>query len=259
VTPVVTVLKTSEPNLLAPGKQLEKFTENAFAQRERVGRMTVRVAQDVLEAMLRAGSFGLGAIFRNVQPALDESLVGFQVKLQSVCAVAESKRLVRAGGSARQVNGAVGQVERVGMPLEYVLVAVEVATERVPAGRGCGMQAIPADLTHIVGPHGGAQRRGKKLRAEADPQNRYTSRQGFLDGGDLDGQVREALGFIDVHGPAEHDEAVVSAHVRPLIRLARKVDVTNAESGPSEHGIEDAEGFAGRMLEDQELAHAATK
>jgi hypothetical protein len=128
---------------------------------------------------------GLDPVLRHVQPALDEILICLEMKLQSVRAIAESKRLVRASGSARQVYGARRQVERVGMPLEHVLGAVEVAAEWVPTDLGRGMQAIPADLAHVVGPHAGTQRRGQQLRAEADSQDRYTPRQGLPDGRDF--------------------------------------------------------------------------
>src|SRR6185295_5996694 len=65
----------------------------------------------------------------------------------------------------------------------------------------------------------------------------------------------EAIRLVDVHGAAEHDEAVVTADVGPLIRLAREVDVTNAEAGAPEHRVEDAQWFAGGVLKDEQLAH----
>ena len=68
--------------------------------------------------------------------------------------------------------------------------------------------------------------------------------------------MRVAIRLIDVHRAAQHDEAVVAADVGPLIRLARKVDVTNAEAGAPEHRVEHAQRFAGGVLKDEELAHA---
>ena len=99
----------------------------------------MRVAEDVFEMMLVACVLRLGAVLRHVQPALDEVLVGFQVELEAIRAIAESKRLVRAGGCAGQVHGSRRKVERVGVPLEYMLLAIEVTAEGVSIGRGRGI------------------------------------------------------------------------------------------------------------------------
>jgi hypothetical protein len=44
-----------------------------------------------------------------MQPALDQLLVGFQVELQAIGAIAEAEGLVRAGRRAGQVHGAGGR------------------------------------------------------------------------------------------------------------------------------------------------------
>ncbi len=67
--------------------------------------------------------------------------------------------------------------------------------------------------------------------------------------------MRELLYLIDVHRPAEHDEAVVAADVGPLIGLTRKIDVTDAEPRAAEHRVEHAQRFTGGVLEDEEFAH----
>jgi hypothetical protein len=148
------------------------------------------------------------------------------------------------------------QVEGVRVPLEHVLAAVEVPAQAVRLRGRRRMQAVPADLAHIVRPHTGAERRGQKLRAEADAEDRDVEPQRFPDRRDLGGQVRVFVGLVHVHGPAQHDQSVVAAHVRLLRRIAREVDVANPESRFSEHRIQQAERFAGRVLEDEELAHA---
>src|SRR5690349_11186063 len=112
--------------------------------------MAVGIAQDVIELVFGPGRFGLGAIFRHVQPALDEVLVGLEMELKAVGAIAEPECLVGTGGRAREVNGAGRQVERVRMPLEHMWVAAEVPAQWVALGGGGGMQAIPADLAHMV-------------------------------------------------------------------------------------------------------------
>src|SRR6185503_17422665 len=93
--------------------------------------MAVRVAQDVFELMLRAGCLRLRPILRHVQPALDQLLVRLEMELQSIRLLTVAKRLVGACRRARQVHGTRGQVERVRVPLEYVLAAVEVAAQTV--------------------------------------------------------------------------------------------------------------------------------
>src|SRR5262245_47749252 len=99
--------------------------------------------------MRRTRSLGLGPILGHVQPLLDQVFIRLEMELQSVRAIAISKGLVRAGRRAREMHGVGRQVERVGMPLEDVRVAMEMATKRIAArGRG-GMQAIPADLAHV--------------------------------------------------------------------------------------------------------------
>ena len=107
-----------------------------------------------------------------MQPALDQLLVGFQVELQSVGAIAETESLVRAGRRAGQVHSARRKVEGVRVPLEHMLIAIEMAAERIATGRGCGMKTIPANLADVVRSHACAERRGQQLRAEANAQDR---------------------------------------------------------------------------------------
>ena len=118
-----------------------------------------------------------------------------------------------------------------------------------------GCSRIPADLAHVVRPHVRAQRGGQQLRAQADAEDGNVALQRFLDGGDLGGQMRKVIRLVHVHRAAEHDEAVVAADVRLLLRLAREIDVADAEAVPAQHGVEQSEGFAGGVLEDEELAH----
>ena len=137
--------------------------------------------------MRGSGALGLASILRHVQPALDQILVGFQMKLQPISSIAESKCLVRAGLCAGQVYRARWKVEGVRMPLEHVLGAVEVAAKWISTGGGRWMQAIPADLAHVVGPHVGAERRGQQLRAQTDAEDGNAAGQRILDGGDFGG------------------------------------------------------------------------
>ena len=97
--------------------------------------MPVRVAQDVSKLVLGTGVLCLGAILRYVQPALDQLLVSFQMELQAVGAIAEAESLVRAGRRAGQVHSAGRKFEGVRMPLEHVLIAIEMAAKRVATGR----------------------------------------------------------------------------------------------------------------------------
>src|SRR5436190_17395159 len=86
--------ETSEPDLLPPREHLEEFSEHTRAHGACLRCMPVRVAQDVLELVLRAGGFRLGAVFGHVQPALNQLFVGLGMKLQAVGLVAISEGLV---------------------------------------------------------------------------------------------------------------------------------------------------------------------
>src|SRR3954462_9883246 len=155
--------------------------------------MPMRIAQDVLEPMLRSRRFGLRAVLGHVQPALDEVFIGFEMELEAVRLLAVTKRLVRTRWRAREMHGPRRQIERVRVPLEDVLAAVEMPAQPIALRRDGGMQAIPADLAHGVGPHVGAERGGEQLRAETDPEDRNVELQCLRDRRDLRGQMWMAV------------------------------------------------------------------
>src|SRR4051812_18436069 len=154
-----------------PFEELHEFAEDALAQLERRASMAVSIAQDALDAGWPAVSLYLGTVGGHLEPPPDQRFVRLQVKLQPVSALAMAKRLIGARAGPCQVHRALGQVEGVGMPLEYVLDGAEMAKQRIGGRPGHGVEAVPADLADRIGAHVGAKRRGEELRAEADAEH----------------------------------------------------------------------------------------
>ena len=198
----------------------------------RLRRVSMRVAQDVLELMLRPGGFGLGAVLGHVQPALDQVFVRLEMELQSVRAIAIAKRLVGAGGRAGEMHGARRQIEGVGMPLEHVLAAVEVPAQRVGLRRGAWDAAGTSRSR--------ARCAGRTLAPSAAASNcapRQMPRTGMPRSS---ASWMAAISVVRCGkrsawstfiGPPSTIEAVVAADVGLQLGLAREIDVADAEAG----------------------------
>src|SRR5690606_13426159 len=77
----------------------------------------------------------------------------------------------------------------------------------------------------------------------------------FADQLDLGREVRIAVRLVDVHRPAEDDEAVVAGEPRPRVRVAAEVHVADAEPEAPEQRVQRAEDLVGDVLEDEQPAH----
>ena len=252
-------LLTAEPDLRSPAEHLDEFTEDTRAQLMRTLRMSVRVMQDTVERVSRLCYFDFGAIIGHLEPALNERLVCFEMELQAVGAIAKTKCLMWTRRCAGQVHGSLRQIERIRMPLEDVLVAIEMATQTIGLSVDGWMDAIPADLAHGIRTHVCAERCRQQLCAEADAKNGNLATHCFANCCDLQSEVRVTVYLIHIHRAAQDNQPVVSADVRLRVGVTRKIDVAHAEAGFAQQRIEYAEGLGRRMLENKEFAHAVPK
>ena len=207
-----------------------------------------------------APSFGgdLLLVMGNAEPALDQRGVDLEVELQAVGGLAVAESLVRAVGVRSEVNGAVGDLEGVPVPLEDGFDVAEVGEEGVLPTRSRALDPGPADLLHRVGANLGAERLGEELRPEADAEDRHLALDRLGDQLDFACEVGVLFDLVDVHGAAEHDHSVVPLEARARMGFAAEIHVAVAKTVVAQQGIEGAEDFVGDMLKDEQLGHGLT-
>src|SRR5690606_28302522 len=97
--------------------------------------------------------------------------------------------LLLAGVAARQVHGALRDLEVLAVPLEYRGLVAQRRQHRIAAAGLGGLQAVPADLGRVVALDRRAQRMRQQLRAKADAEHRLALSEHALDGLEFGAQV----------------------------------------------------------------------
>ncbi len=177
------------------------------------------------------------------------------MKLQAIDVVAKPERLLGARGRRGQMHGPVRNGKRVTVPLEDPFTGLEVPEQRIAPAMACGRDVVPANFLAVVWSDRCAEGARQQLRAQADPQYGFAGADSSLDGGNLRKQVPVACYLVAVHGPAEHDQAVVAVKVRYCIGVAPEIDVADAETRVAQQWIERAENLVWDVLEDEQTAH----
>ncbi len=96
----------------------------------------------------------------------------------------------------------------------------------------------------------------EQLRAETDAEHRLALLQHPFDRAQLGAQMRPRMLVLDVHRPAQHDQAAIAVHAGLRLGLALEVDEADAVAALADQRIERAERFGGDMLEDEKAGHA---
>src|SRR5262245_12264410 len=107
-------------------------------------------------------------------------------------------------------------------------------------------------------PHGRAEDMSQQLRTEADAEHGLALLERALDRVELGLQVRPAVLILDVHGPAENDEAAVAIDVRLGVGVALEVVETNPMPACTNQRIERSERLDGDVLKDEQPRHRST-
>ena len=63
------------------------------------------------------------------------------------------------------------------------------------------------------------------------------------------------VGLVDVHRPAQNDDAVVTPRVRLGVRFAAEVHVADAEAAIAQQRVEMTQRLGSDVLQDEDLAH----
>ncbi len=131
---------------------------------------------------------------RQVQPAVDQGGIGFEVKLQPPRVVAQSIGLLPAAAGPRQRHGLRRRFERVRVPLEDVARRpLEMAEQPVAMGLRTRMQAVPADFGNGIRLHPSSHCRRQQLATEADAEHGLLRLHRLADELDFGLEVRELL------------------------------------------------------------------
>src|SRR5262245_40855575 len=113
------------------------------------------------------------------------------------------------------------------MPLKDRQPLAGRAEHGVAATCDAHLEVVPTDLGVSMALHGRAEHMREQLSAEADAEHGLALRERALDRFELRLQVRPAVLILDVHGPAEHDEAAIAIDVRLGVGVALEVMKAN--------------------------------
>ena len=178
------------------------------------------------------------------------------MELEAVGVVAVTEGLLLALRAARQMRGAIGDVEAAAMPLEHGGLRLQRRKDRVRHALGRLLQRVPADFRNLVSTHRRAQHMRQQLRAQADPEDRLALFEHAFDGDHLVAQVRALRMVFHVHRPTQHDQAAVAVDVELGVRMALEILEADPVPALADQRIERAQRFGGDVLEDEEARHA---
>ncbi len=142
-----------------------------------------------------------------------------------------------AGGQKRRPGG---EIERVVVPLEHQVAVPVDGEEAVVARIPSGTKGVEPHLADGGGTHGGPERPGEQLAAEADPQHRKAAGDRLRQQPALAEEERVVLGLLHVHPAAEDDEAraiIRGGEPVPFVR----VEVSDLEPGRGQDLLPDAQ------------------
>lgn len=213
------------------------------------------LAQDGGSVMRQSGPGQLGVIVRNADPALDQGLVHFQMKLESVGIGAVAEGLVGAGFGPGKALGAVRQGKRAAVPLEHWRPLSELADNWIRPAQCAGLQVIPADFGHGVAADAGSKYVRQQLPAKADAEHGFVLTQGLLDHAELGAQMWPPGLFFHIHWTAEYDQALVAVHAGSGIGLPFKIDEADAMPTLADQRIQRAQRLRCYMLEYDDAGH----
>jgi hypothetical protein len=98
--------------------------------------------------------------------------------------------------------------------------------------------------------HGRAEHVGEQLRAETDAEHGFALLERALDRDELRFQVGPVNLVLDVHGPAEHDEAAITVDVRLSVWFPLEVVEADPVAARPNQRIERPERLDGYVLKD---------
>src|SRR3970040_2819780 len=139
------------------------------------------------------------------------------IKLQTVRKTADAKRWVLADRRACKVHGTVWQRERVSMPLEDRLAALEVAKQEILLAVVRRRDLRPAELDGAPAQDAAAHTRRHELRAEANAEHGHARLDRAANPLLLVSEVRKAIRLVGGHRPAHHPETVGAPDLDPGI------------------------------------------
>lgn len=119
-------------------------------------------------------------VARTSEPAVDEQVIDFQVKLKPVGAFPDTECLHVTCIGARKMRSAVRQLDRILMLLKYLLPGIEGGKHRVVCARFGEMHVVPADFPGMIGLDDRSKGARQQLRAQAYSEYGHAPVEGLL-------------------------------------------------------------------------------
>lgn len=243
---------------MAPSESVEavdELTEDCLPETGSTRQEPVAVSSCLLGIETNSGTRRCTAAGCGPHPALDEITVGFEVKLESVDVVCDTKRLVGATIGLCEMDGRVGQAERIGMPLVDFFGPGEVADQVIAAPRVRRPDVHPAELGRDTAQGPAAEGPGDELRAETDTERRQSEIGGVANDVLLVREVRMPVYGVRGHRTTEHDQPVITRQIDAGSRLAIEIHVANPKAGLLELPVQRAERLERYVLKHEKLSH----
>ena len=120
------------------------------------------------------------------------------------------------------------------------------------------LEVVPTNFLLRARVNPGTQGPRDELGAETDAQNREFPFECLVDDLDLGSEVRIAVRLVNVHGAAQHYQAVVAVERRLGFGFAVEVHVPVTKTVASEQRVEGAQDLMGDVLKDEKLRHGGS-
>lgn len=238
-----------------PANQIEKVIKYVFCDWCHLRQVTFGMSANAVFARCRASGNDIGLIGRQFQPAFDEQCIDLKVKLKPVSVFTVAERLVRAYLACCQQLCTLRKLKRVAVPLKNFVQTTEWCHYGIELAHfGC-FYRVPANLTLTVVFNLPTQGMRKKLRPEANPQNRFACGHGLTDRPNLSFKMRIPLAIFDIHRPTQNDQTTILLGIRHRVRLVMKIDESYSMPSRAQQRIQRSKRLRCHMLKNHYSGH----
>ena len=215
----------------------------------------VQVLRDLLDDLRSVQFLVFQFVGEGAHHVADDFFGDFHVEEDAVRAESVDECLARGQGRGGEQGGVGRQVEQVAVPVVAHERLRRAAPQQIRVGVAGQFHRVPADFLLLAAAHGGTQRGGQQLAAQADAQDRPFVLEGLIDEAHGVHQEGVAVEFVHAHGAAQDDESGGVSDVLGDGFAGEGAHVLGFQSVALQHLGDDAQVFALDVLQDLDLGH----